>query len=141
MLIRPKKLPIDPALPFALDKLDRLKSAVVLTQLIERVDTPFVLGLNAMWGDGKTTFVEMWRHHLSSAKIRSFYFNAWESDYSDDPLICFIGEMRTQIENQGEAAHQSGIAEAWAQVKDKGALLAKRLGPVVLKVGTAGMLV
>ena len=137
MLIRPKKLPIDPAQPFTSDKLDRLKSAVMLTQLIDRVDTPFVLGLNAMWGDGKTTFVEMWRHHLCTAQIRCLYFNAWESDYADDPLISFIGEMGAQLEGSGKLTR---LSETWKQVKEKGALLAKRLVPVVLKVGTAGVL-
>ena len=137
MLIRPKKLPIDPAQPFTSDKLDRLKSAVMLTQLIDRVDTPFVLGLNAMWGDGKTTFVEMWRRHLCTAQIRCLYFNAWESDYADDPLISFIGEMGAQLEGSGELTR---LSETWKQVKEKGALLAKRLVPVVLKVGTAGVL-
>jgi hypothetical protein len=96
MLIRPKKLAIDPKNPFAMDKLGRAESATLLTQLVERVDTPFVLSLSAKWGNGKTTFVEMWRHHLNENKIRSLYFSAWESDFSADPLVSFIGEMGAQ---------------------------------------------
>ena len=140
MLIRPKKLPIDPDHPFALDRLGRGESAALLTQLLERVDTPFVLSVDARWGDGKTTFVEMWRHHLSASHIQSLYFNAWESEYSADPLISFIGEMGTQL--KGDEATQSSpkLKKAWKHVKEQGAFLVKRAVPVGLKLATYGAL-
>jgi predicted KAP-like P-loop ATPase len=140
MLIRPKKLPIDPDHPFALDRLGRDESAAFLTQLLERVDTPFVLSVDARWGDGKTTFVVMWRHHLSANQIQSLYFNAWESDYSADPLISFIGEMGAQL--KGDEATQSSpkLKKAWKHVKEQGAFLVKQAVPVGLKLATYGVL-
>jgi predicted KAP-like P-loop ATPase len=140
MLIRPKKLAIDPSNPFALDKLNRLESATILTQLIERADTPLVLGLDAKWGNGKTTFLQMWQHHLSARGIQSMYFNAWESDYSDDPLISFIGEMGAQIKGHQNNKQSRRLKKSWELVKEKGATLAKRIVPVGLKVATAGIL-
>ncbi|HJT20372.1 MAG TPA: P-loop NTPase fold protein [Nitrospira sp.] len=138
MLIRPKKLSIDPKNPFALDRMERNKSATLLTQLLERVDTPFVLALDAKWGNGKTTFVEMWRYHLSARHIRNLYFNAWETDYSADPLIAFIGEMGAAIKNYGKPSTR--LTKAWKKVKAAGIVLAKRAFPVAAKVGTAGVL-
>lgn len=140
MLIRPKKLAVDPSNPFALDKLNRLESATILTQLLERADTPLVLGLDAKWGNGKTTFLQMWQHYLSARGIQSMYFNAWESDYSDDPLISFIGEMGAQIKGHQKNKKSRQLTKAWEQVKKKGSTLAKRIVPVGLKVATAGML-
>lgn len=140
MLIRPKKLPIDPAHPFALDRLGRDESATLLTQLLERVDTPFVLSVDARWGDGKTTFVEMWRHHLSANHIQSLYFNAWESDYSADPLISFIGEMGTQFKGDEATQSSSNLKKAWRYVKEQSAFLVKRAVPVGLKLATYGAL-
>lgn len=99
---------------------------------------PF-LPLNAKWGDGKTTFVQMWKHHLAAKGLRSLYFNAWESDYSSDPIISFIGEMRGQLE-LGDKAHSSQLAEKWTKLKEAGAYLAKRAVPIAVKLGTAGVL-
>jgi hypothetical protein len=140
MLIRPKKLLIDPDHPFALDRLGRDENAAILTQLLERVDTPFVLGIDAKWGDGKTTFVEMWRHHLSASHIQSLYFNAWESDYSADPLISFIGEMGTQLKGEEATQPSPKLEKAWKQVKETGAFLVKRAVPISLKLATFGAL-
>lgn len=140
MLIRPKKLPIDPDHPFALDRLGRDENAVILTQLLERVDTPFVLSIDANWGNGKTTFVEMWRHHLSANHIQSLYFNAWESDYSADPLISFIGEMGTQLKGEEATTASPKLKKAWEHVKETGAFLVKRAVPVGLKLATYGAL-
>lgn len=140
MLIRPKKLPIDPDHPFALDRLGRDENAITLTQLLERVDTPFVLSIDAKWGDGKTTFVEMWRHHLSANHIQSLYFNAWESDYSADPLISFIGEMGTQLKGEEATKPSPKLEKAWKHVKETGAFLVKRAVPVGLKLATYGAL-
>jgi KAP family P-loop domain len=140
MLIRPKKLPIDPANPFALDKLGRDESATLLTQLLERVDTPFVLSIDARWGDGKTTFVEMWRHHLAANQIRSLYFNAWESDYSADPLISFIGEMEAQLVINKDITNSSRLSKAWEQFKEMGVSIAKHAVPVAVKIVTHGAL-
>jgi len=140
MLIRPKTTPIDPANPFAHDKLERYESATLLTQLVERVDSPLVLSIDARWGDGKTTFVRMWQHFLATHGIRSLYFNAWDSDYSSDPLISFIGEMGTQLADGKEMKKSTRLRKAWKSVKEAGALLLKRAIPVGFKVSTAGLL-
>lgn len=139
MLVRPKKLQIDPANPFAFDKLHRQESATILTQLLQRVDTPIVLALNARWGDGKTTFIQMWKHHLAAGGIRTLYFNAWDSDYSSDPLISFIGEMRGQLEREN-GLDPTRLSEKWTKLKEAGAHIARRALPVAVKVGTAGIL-
>ena len=44
-------------------------------------------------GTGKTTFVKMWRQHLNNREFKTLYFNAWASDYTEDPLIALIAEL------------------------------------------------
>lgn len=64
-----------------------------LTRLTQSVNGPLVMSINGEWGTGKTTFIELWQKYLDSGdanngkRISSVYFNAWESDYVDDPLI------------------------------------------------------
>jgi hypothetical protein len=52
-----------------------------------------VLALGGEWGSGKTTFVKMWRQHLNNREFKTLYFNAWASDYTEDPLIALIAEL------------------------------------------------
>lgn len=39
----------------------------------------------------------MWQQYLKNLHIPTIYFNAWESDYTDDALIALIGEISLSI--------------------------------------------
>lgn len=84
--------------PFINDKLGRRETGVFLTKLISTVNEPFVLALDAGWGKGKTTFIDMWSKHLKKEEFTTLYYNAWENDFVEDPLISFIGEMGKLID-------------------------------------------
>jgi len=141
MLVRPPKLSVSEEDPFAADKLGRVVSANRLTHLLERVKPPFVLAIDAKYGDGKTTFIQMWMVHLKAKGFRCLYFNAWEADFTSDPLIAFIGEMDAAISRMlGDSDSSTATRKVWKEVKEKGAYLAKRAIPVVAKIATAGIL-
>ncbi|PIT26297.1 hypothetical protein BGI39_10360 [Snodgrassella communis] len=40
----------------------------------------------------------MWQQYLKNQDIPTIYFNAWESDYTDDALIALIGEIGLSIQ-------------------------------------------
>jgi hypothetical protein len=141
MQIKPRKRTIPDGDPFGDDRLGRKESAVRLTYLLERAETPFVLALDAKYGNGKTTFIEMWRAQLKAQGYYSLYFNAWEADFTSDPLIAFIGEMDAEIARVVSANSSSAkLGDAWKMVKESGIYLAKRALPVGLKIVTAGAL-
>ncbi|HEV8328160.1 MAG TPA: P-loop NTPase fold protein [Nitrospiraceae bacterium] len=141
MLVRPPKLSVSEEDPFAADKLGRVGSANRLTHLLERVKPPFVLAIDAKYGNGKTTFIQMWMGHLKANGFRCLYFNAWEADFTSDPLIAFIGEMDAEISRMlGDSDSSTATRKVWKEVKEKGAYLAKRAIPVVAKIATAGIL-
>lgn len=141
MMIRPRKLIIADESPFADDRLQRRESADRLSHLLERVNPPFVLAIDAKYGNGKTTFIHMWKAHLTAQKFNALYFNAWEADFASDPLIAFIGEMDSEIERLvGKSKNATKLQKSWKQVKKVGAYLARRAIPVGVKVGTAGYL-
>jgi hypothetical protein len=89
---------IDAADPFKNDVLDRKANVEILTQFITSYEQSIVLCIDAGWGQGKTTFIKMWQQYMKNLDIPTIYFNAWESDYTDDALIALIGEIGLSIQ-------------------------------------------
>lgn len=79
--------------PFRNDKLDRREPAKVLTHLLASVEGPCVLAVDAAWGNGKTTFLDMWSRHLRKEGFAVVGFSAWETDFSEDPFIALSTEL------------------------------------------------
>lgn len=90
-----KPLQYDPSQPDAeqFDKLERSQELVNLTTIIKALDPPYVLAIDSDWGTGKTTFIRMWENRLKSEKYSTLFFNAWENDFVDDPMVAFISEL------------------------------------------------
>lgn len=86
---------------FENDKLNRKFLAVNLTNILQHSDTDtqgLILALNAQWGNGKTTFIKMWKNMLDKEnKILNLYFSAWEEDYTKEPLIAVLGELNRYL--------------------------------------------
>ncbi|WP_370387768.1 P-loop NTPase fold protein [Snodgrassella alvi] len=85
--------------PFQNDVLNRKDNIETLTTFITSFEQSIVLCIDGGWGQGKTTFIKMWEKYLHQQSIPTIYFNAWESDYTDDALIALIGEISLSIEN------------------------------------------
>ena len=111
MRFKNNELEIPQENPFKNDALrDRGKAANILTEFINIVETPFVISLNAGWGQGKTTFLKMWEQHLINNDYKVMYFSAWESDYSDNVLTVILTELGHYIkENESELQKVEGI--------------------------------
>ena len=90
---------IDADNPFKNDALGRETNITVLTQFITSFEQSIVLCIDGGWGQGKTTFIKMWQQYLKNQHIPTIYFNAWESDYTDDALIALIGEISLSIKD------------------------------------------
>jgi len=73
--------------PFENDKLGRKDQIESLTQLIRNIEGPCVLAIDGAWGSGKTVFLKMWAQFLRKHRFRVAELNAWETDFSDDPLM------------------------------------------------------
>lgn len=82
--LRTKEIKATAGDPFEYCQLGRKKYAEILTSIIETYNDGFVLGLNNKWGEGKTTFIRMWRLYLGQPDrgFKTLYFNAWEHDFN-----------------------------------------------------------
>ena len=134
----PIEIPTDD--PFRNDLLGRKESAEFLTELLRSTDEPMVLCINAPWGEGKSTFLRMWRQTLVNAGFKTLIFNAWENDFSDDALVSLIGELELGIQELSLEKKKAKKATAHInKAKKLGAALLRRSIPSAIKLATAGI--
>ncbi len=79
--------------PWADDVLGREQIASRLTNLIRNQSLPFVISIHGQWGTGKTFLLKRWQKDLENRGFKAIYFNAWEDDFCDDPLLAILGQM------------------------------------------------
>lgn len=99
MILKNKEIEVVTEEPFREDALGRKDSADILSHFVRSCSESVVICLDGAWGQGKTTFFRMWRQQLQNEGLATLYFNAWENDFSDDALICLIGEISSAIED------------------------------------------
>ncbi len=90
--------------PFINCKLGRKQYAEILENIVLLAPEGCVIALNGEWGIGKTTFIKMWKQYLTNKDFKTLYFNAWETDFVQDPLIGILGEFQNIEELLGNTA-------------------------------------
>ena len=79
--------------PWSDDLLDRQAISTRLTDLLANQDMPLTISLHGQWGTGKTFMLKRWQKALENDGYQAIYFNAWEDDYSADPLLAIMGQL------------------------------------------------
>lgn len=82
--------------PWADDYLGRQNAAQSLYRIIEGQENPLTICLNGEWGSGKTFFLKRFERDYNKKEPvgRAVYFNAWEDDFLDDPLLAIISQLK-----------------------------------------------
>lgn len=109
------------------DFMDRKPSSDFLKTYILANDIK-VLNVNSPWGAGKSFFLERWRAELSKEHVCVF-FNAWETDYSAEPLLALI----TCIEQQTKDELDVTASVAGKRAVDLGASILRKAAPLIAK--------
>ena len=71
------------------DLLNRKPYGEKLLNILEFSPGELVIALNGRWGDGKTTFVQMWQKLLDIRGIPNIYIDAFANDYLEDAFLVF----------------------------------------------------
>lgn len=110
------------------DRLDRARYAEFLTNYLaaEGKQRNYVLNLNAEWGAGKTWFIKRWYMELK-AHYPTVYIDAWQQDFSDDPLLTVISSIIEQLKEE------AGSPQLSPYLSTKLASLLKATAPIVTK--------
>ena len=64
----------------------------------------YTISLNAEFGNGKTTFLTMFKHFIEDEQSDNYnvlLINAWESDFYKEPVIAILSEFVTWIKKNG----------------------------------------
>ena len=91
--IRQPDIDILPDAPLANDLLDRKHLANTLTNLVAKLESPYVVAIDAAWGAGKTTFIKIWAQELRNENYLVVQFNAWESDFTGNAMLALSSEL------------------------------------------------
>lgn len=109
------------------DLMGREESAKFLTSYILANPKIKVLNVNSPWGAGKSFFLKRWKDELSKKHVCVF-FNAWETDYSTEPLVALV----TCIEQQ-TTGKASTVEDAGRKVIKGSTDLIKKAAPLIAK--------
>ena len=80
---------------FKNDLLNRKESVDILTHTVGSIEGPCTLAVDAPWGSGKTTFINLWSQYLRNHGFAVVKFSAWENDFFDDPFVALCAELST----------------------------------------------
>lgn len=90
--------PVSTDEPWSDDVLDRQELAGTLTNLIRTQSHPFTISIHGHWGTGKTFLLQRWQQDLAKEGFQAIYFNAWEDDFCEDPLLAILGQLTQHFE-------------------------------------------
>ncbi|MCP4114095.1 MAG: hypothetical protein GY737_01605 [Desulfobacteraceae bacterium] len=105
-----------------------------LANLIENANDNPVIALDAGWGEGKSTFINMWRgyiQHQRDPKLKTIYFDAFENDYQKDPFLTLASEMYQMLSDEKE--------EEKTEFRKKASKAVKSLTRGTLKIGVKAL--
>jgi len=73
--------------------------------LIANSGGELVVALDADFGQGKTTFIKMWKGYVSHhrpSKMQTLYFDAFANDYQADPFLALVSKIYTLTKDDSE---------------------------------------
>ena len=137
MRIQPPEIDVPPDDPFKNDLLGRRETVQVLTHIVRSIEGPCVLSVDAAWGAGKTTFLNIWAQYLRNQKFPVVEFNAWETDFSDEPFIALSTELTEGLKDYGYA--YGSVRGKINDMRQKTKEVARSIVPGIIKAAAAGV--
>lgn len=86
--------------PFEDDLLDLKPFAETISNIVVSTKDPFVFSINSPYGTGKTFFLRRLHCLLEQKGCLCVSYNAWESDFYDNPLPAIISALERQTVTQ-----------------------------------------
>lgn len=62
--------------------------------------TGVVMAIDAPWGEGKSYLIDRLCKDIKKRNHPVIHFNAWENDFSNDPIVSFLSEMSAELRNE-----------------------------------------
>ncbi len=123
--------------PWKDDVLDLKHFSEKLTDIISTITQPFTIALDGSYGSGKTFFMKRWQKDLENKTFKTFYFNAWKTDFTEDPLFAFFSEFEKEIKPSLSKARSALSASAKGIIQSTGKTLSESI-ELAIKVKSLG---
>ena len=94
--------------------LERADTGKKLSELVEKVEDSIVIALDGSWGSGKSFFLKCWAgEHTKddNNKAKVVYFDAFQHDFLDDPLVALTGVLADKFKPETTAGKALGLAK------------------------------
>lgn len=145
-LTKNSTLDIDPSDPWANDALNRKAVGEYLKPIIASITQPFVISLDSPYGTGKTYFLKCLQQDFRNDGFKTVYFDAWTTDFSDDPLYAFMSAIKREfVLNGSDEQFEKNTVEKLEKkitclTKAAGGFMRRRLGPALVRGAVEKML-
>jgi len=123
---------------FKKDVLERASYGESLMNLVSRSTDELVISLDGKWGEGKSTFIKMWRGMLTENGIHSIYIDAFSTDYVDDAFISIASVVTNYFEKNIAESESKKLEELTDKAKRVGVSLLSWGAKIGLKAATLG---
>lgn len=112
------------------DALNRVSMAKKLTNVVKHQHEGMVISLSGDWGTGKTFFLERWKRHLEAEGFRTLYFNAWQDEFCNEPLVAISTQLNTLDEGSEleSIGHKFQLYAAPMLMQNMQSIVEKNLG-------------
>jgi len=110
--------------PFHGDEFDREQQIRKLYSLIVNNNKGFVSCLNSEFGRGKSTFFKMFdgfikqQYNIHENDILSVYYDAWENDYIDEPLLSLISAIENSYAFYSKEVSKASLGDVYSIISD-----------------------
>ncbi|WP_321449274.1 P-loop NTPase fold protein [uncultured Cohaesibacter sp.] len=128
------------------DFLNRKPLADQLSILLHGSSKPLVVALNGGWGSGKSFFLERWiGEYVNSSEDEEseiagevIYFDAFKSDYLDDPLVSLTHTISERLKVT-QSKSSTDTASVTEQLKKYAPIVGRAASNVIIAYATRGI--
>ena len=128
---------IEEGTDFEKDLFDRKNFGHSLANIIKQCQDPLVIGLDGNWGEGKTTFIQMWKGLLKKEQIHSIYIDAFANDHTDDAFIVVASAIHDYVQSHADTSTTTTLIE---KIKKTGVKLIPWTAKLALKAASIGII-
>ena len=94
----------------------------ILARMVAGQQGPLTMALNSRWGTGKTFFLKRLEKYYAQEGGRAIYFNAWEDDCVEDPLVALTCRLNQVLGYDVNKSIGNSIKEAIVPLLKHGGL-------------------
>lgn len=91
---------------FEKDLLGRVNLSKQISNIVETIEDPLVIALDAQWGTGKSYFLKRWvAAHTkdNGGTSTTIYFDSFANDYLSDPLVALVAALSDRLEKKSRS--------------------------------------